>query len=467
MSGQNPIIHESWDLALPAIPQHSHLHHLEPIGIGTSEVESLTGYLIRLAEVHNVTPSTLVRMEILPHTNRQYFMAQGMSSFWSVHSKSFNGMSPLGTDIVKALKKLTCRYDLDNLTFLKWQNVLASSNLTRSNRAWCPDCYQEWYDAGKIVYEPLLWALQVVTHCTRHNRSLLTHCPHCLQILPVTGPQMRPGYCSRTRCRKWLGEYSSQKAGNDPISSSQAELEWQNWVATQIGALFTASPHLSEPATTAQFQQSMAIYVQEMAGGKFNTMSRKLREYHIRIKSDTFKNWYNGYSARLSPLLHLCYCMQTSPLQILTGIPVTIPSQLRCLPFEHPHTPPTRKRRPYEPDQIRQLLASILDSDEEPPPSLNKVCQRLGYSYVMLSRSAPELCSAISQRFLAHRENKKVENRQRVRDEMRQAMLTIHAQGLYPNAPHIIPLLSKRAYYAAPEARIVWRETLRELGWER
>ncbi|GEM_PF-5397605 len=42
--------YESWDLKKLAIPSRSRLYQLEPIGIGTPYVESLTGYISRLAE---------------------------------------------------------------------------------------------------------------------------------------------------------------------------------------------------------------------------------------------------------------------------------------------------------------------------------------------------------------------------------------------------------------------------------
>lgn len=41
---------EWWDLSRPKIPPRSRLYHLEPVGVGTPYVESLTGYMARLGE---------------------------------------------------------------------------------------------------------------------------------------------------------------------------------------------------------------------------------------------------------------------------------------------------------------------------------------------------------------------------------------------------------------------------------
>jgi hypothetical protein len=45
------------------MPIHSRLYHLEPIGIGTPFVESLTSYVVRLAEAHSVSPRIVVTPE--------------------------------------------------------------------------------------------------------------------------------------------------------------------------------------------------------------------------------------------------------------------------------------------------------------------------------------------------------------------------------------------------------------------
>ena len=56
---------ECWELMVPApIPKRSRLYSLEPMNVGTAEVESLTGYVARIAEAHCVTVSDLVGAEL-------------------------------------------------------------------------------------------------------------------------------------------------------------------------------------------------------------------------------------------------------------------------------------------------------------------------------------------------------------------------------------------------------------------
>jgi hypothetical protein len=60
-------VYEPWDCDLTGtLPERSHLYHLRPIGVGTEGVESLTCYVARLAEAHNVGTGVLLTRELLP-----------------------------------------------------------------------------------------------------------------------------------------------------------------------------------------------------------------------------------------------------------------------------------------------------------------------------------------------------------------------------------------------------------------
>ena len=66
------ITYPSWDCALPGtLAERSYLYHLPPFGIGTMLVESLTGYIARLAEAHHVPTGVLLTREIHPQLRRQ------------------------------------------------------------------------------------------------------------------------------------------------------------------------------------------------------------------------------------------------------------------------------------------------------------------------------------------------------------------------------------------------------------
>jgi hypothetical protein len=67
----NATLYKGWEVQRTEVNGRSYLFHLPPIGIGTAEVESLTGYISRLAAAHAVETGVLVNRELpprIPHT---------------------------------------------------------------------------------------------------------------------------------------------------------------------------------------------------------------------------------------------------------------------------------------------------------------------------------------------------------------------------------------------------------------
>ncbi|PEA52838.1 hypothetical protein CON64_21960 [Bacillus pseudomycoides] len=54
--------------------QRNQLYGLKPIGIETPYVESLTSYLIRLSEAHQVYPSSLISYVIAPILGKEFLI---------------------------------------------------------------------------------------------------------------------------------------------------------------------------------------------------------------------------------------------------------------------------------------------------------------------------------------------------------------------------------------------------------
>lgn len=160
------ITYESWncDVAVP-IPKRSYLYHLRPIGVGATHVESLTGYIARLAEAHNVPAGVLLTRELLPHIRQQSHSAKqrppapNYTFIYDAHM--LNGLSNCPRNWVRALETLTGQTSLHVLTMLSWGQVISHLHLIRRRRAWCPYCFDCWRNANLPVYEPLIWAIVV------------------------------------------------------------------------------------------------------------------------------------------------------------------------------------------------------------------------------------------------------------------------------------------------------------------
>ena len=453
---------ELWDLTRPALPPRSRLYPLEPVGLGTPAVESLTGYVARLAEAHGVRTSKLVVAELLPRLGRPHLLGpvnRGVSAFWQRETRAVNGTRTLAHDLVQALEALTLRHDLRFLTLLTWAEVVPPRGLVRPTRAWCPACYDEWQRAGQVVYEPLLWALTAVTACPRHRRRLRLACPHadCGRPAPPLGQQSRPGHCAW--CERWLGTPPEPAPAGDEALAPD-ELRWQAWVGQALGELLAAAPGLAAPPGRERVPLALRRAARQVTGGNVSALADRLG-----LRMVTLASWAGGRTTPcLGLLLQACDRLGTLPRRFLLEDGAPVAPRARG-PTVLPAVPPRPRAEPFDAAAMRRTLEAVLASDERPPPSMREIARRVGVAHSWLHRQLPELCRAISRRYLAYHQAKGAAKRRQLCAEVRQAALEIHAQGLYPSAHRIAPLISQPGFIRDHEARAAWQDALHELGW--
>ena len=205
---------ESWSLSRPLLPPRSQLYSLEPMGVGTELVESLTGYVARLADAHSVSVGDLVGRVLADLTHTKDAIITQTAKAVRVGGHGFracnytpNGVTETAVKWVDALEAATNRNDLQYLTLLPLR-YMVPGGLFRRRRAWCALCFEQWRSAGQIVYEPLIWSIQASANCQLHARPLDHTCSHCARTLSPLGVFSRPGYCER--CDSWLGMSDSE-----------------------------------------------------------------------------------------------------------------------------------------------------------------------------------------------------------------------------------------------------------------
>ena len=244
--------YEEWDVTIPPIPTRSRLFQLKPEAVGTPYVESLTSYIARLAVLQCVTAKNLVMNVLLPF--------QSQVSTIQVHFKyiingapSLNGSSLFAKRMVETLQTLTLCNNLSSMTMLVWSEVIATNKMVRRNKAWCPTCYGEWRQSCRVLYEPLLWALNGVDVCPRHTQPLITTCPRCQKTQPFLREITRPGYCSFCAC--WLGDDPSIWIADSALLDD--EFKKQLWMVEVAGDLIAAASNLQ--AAPQKTQVAVAI----------------------------------------------------------------------------------------------------------------------------------------------------------------------------------------------------------------
>lgn len=196
---------ECWEAMAPPIPKRRRLYSLEPMNVGTAEVESLTGYVARTAEAHCVTVSDLAGAELSSSECPTPLFARSRkkrSNFFYTQLYSLNGLTDVPRKWISVLETVTLRQGLSDLTLLAFADLFSESHLSRNVSAWCPSCFERRRRCG-VRYESLLWAIGIVTVCPLHRKPLEEICLHCHRRSRPLTANTRPGYCSR--CGGWLG----------------------------------------------------------------------------------------------------------------------------------------------------------------------------------------------------------------------------------------------------------------------
>ncbi|MGH7867679.1 MAG: TniQ family protein, partial [Candidatus Dormibacteraceae bacterium] len=448
-----------WELEPPTLPLRSQLYALEPIGVGTPLVECLTSYITRLAADHRLETGVLLRKILIPTLNKPSLWKNNRANMGSLLSEAnaLNGVGNQATEWVGLLERMTGREDLQALTLLRWANVLPAKDLLRQTRAWCLACYAVCREQHLVIYDPLLWTFRVVESCPLHKQRLHERCPApaCRRPIPWLERRARPGYCPY--CYEWLGMPVPEPPGGEHLAVQEDE-PWQVWVGQVVGALLAMNQALPVPPSRDQLTASLVSCIEQVTYGNQNAFAERLGLEQSRVRV-----WWHGQAIPLFPqLLRLCYQLDLAPLDLVTGRPFQV-VRLKVERVVTPHAAVRRPRPRVDVRQLRQTLEGIIAAEEDPPPTLLEVSRRVGHDRRMLYTHVPDLCETIVARSTAYQKRRQQQKMEAVANEIRQVMVHLHSQGVYPAQTKVAKLLSKRGMFRIPAACDVWRQTLREL----
>lgn len=461
MPDKVPTAYEKWDITSPQLPPRSRLYPLEPIGVGTSSVESLTGYIARLAEAHCVSSGVLYKKEIDALTGKGNIFTFRLEEDAGYSTHTINGRGVAAADFVRALESLTHRSGLRYLTLLPWDAVLpVQGGFQRRARAWCAQCLRMWRADAKPLYEPLLWTLKPVTLCPLHQQALCFLCPFCQLQNGVLDPRTRPGHCSR--CGRWLAPPTADVFIHNRALTND-DLRWGIWVATVLGEILAAAPRLPFALPREGIARVVRLCVERMAGGNASAFARDMEAGRGEVRK-----WQTGKALPKFPsLLSLSYRLGMSLLDLIKGTLASIPQKfVREFPPQFSKgqftlKKPRRSLCRIKPADVLQVLQAALN--ESPPPSVRQVIKRTNHDTPIIYRHFPEECRTIAQRFADYRKIQAVARRDRARVEIREMAYQLHAKGVKITCKHLRPLLTSSDYTNLEEGRAALRQVREEL----
>lgn len=444
-----------------SLPLRSRLYSLQPVGINTPYVECLTSYISRLAAAHTIDVRTLVIHEILTTFDNVYVEnPKRIKLFWFSRSSVLNGLCTAATKWLHSLETLTMTSDLHVLTMLTWKHVISARMLLRRTQAWCPECYSEWNHSNQVIHMPLLWTLQPVTICIRHKLYLQERCPDssCQARLPLLTANGRIGYCSK--CQRWLGFHPHERQGTSN-TIPQEDWAWQEWVTSAIGGLLESVLPISVLPKAERITTVISILARELARDSIRSLA-----CHLALSNRDIQDLYLGRRIlQIDTLLQICYRARITPRQFLIEDPATIEVTRPEMALPEVRRISRRTDKAFDVEQVQKLLGDCVLSDEVPPPSMAEVARRIGHDRSNLAERFPQLCKLISERYRTYRRIKRQSRIQEVVDEIREVMVQLDNQGIYPTHKQVMAHLQEASSTRPSEVSAARRMLLQELDW--
>jgi hypothetical protein len=260
-------------------------------GVGTPLVESIPSYLARLLWTTGVPMNHLAR-----YVGKHSLAGAG-------HVDSFQhaeALSPIGISRITTLEVLTGEM------YLRCGSLWALSEIVACNtsaygsyrRQWCPRCYEDWDEES---YEPLLWRIDLLGVCPKHQCRMECTCPNC-------GRFQRNIY--QQDLRRFCWSCGTSLAEGSTWTSRPA---FANWVDNQIVQLieFCATPRPTPVPLSIYTEFAMGLRINAKNSGRRDTVMRLLLrniDRHARR---------NSRRPTLRSLLNMCALQGISVQELL------------------------------------------------------------------------------------------------------------------------------------------------------
>jgi len=441
----------------PAIPPRSQLYSLEPLGVGTGLVESLTSYIARLASAHNFKLSTFVSKLLAPLSK-----LTGVAGIGGRHDvlrhlgASLNGAGATSAECASILEALTLRKHLRELTLHFTAGWLSDRILFSDHQRWCPQCLLVWKYRGETVYYSLLWQLEILRTCPIHETLLRSHCPECGCTHRPLGKHLIPGRCPT--CGAWLGAESEVIKECDRINVRQVH----NFIAHQCQRLIGAAGVLESRKCKA-WPQNIETLVRHYAGGSPHRLSQELGIHH-----DTLKCWIVTEHVPTLPSALVIACAFDLDLVDLLSHPLVgaIPL-VRSLNAPEVTSLFRRKLKRHDARLIEEILTEAVERPTDPPLSLMAICKKAGCDQSYVSRRFPELAQKIIARRRTYVEIHKQQRLFFTGLITKSVASHLSASGQYPSHRRMSRVLPSWISLREAVAKKAWLEFLEEWGWKR
>lgn len=486
------------------LSSRSVLYNLEPKGMGTPLVESLTSYISRLASIHNVTVSSLIKGVFAPVLDKEYMKSSLSTGGVGGTSKYINGNSKVSIDYVNALEKLTCRSDILYLTMNSWKGIFPN-NVIGHNRKWCSDCLNQMMFDKDEVYEPLIWYVSDINKCSIHQIKLKEECPNCHRKLPFMHSNLIIGYCQY--CSAWLGGSSGKYQKKEPLE------EEEKFIAVNYQQLIANAPSLASLPTLNSISFILKIIKEELGFNSINKFAK-----FLELDSSKLSLWLsNKHLPSRNALLKIVKVANSTIYEMICNQNINLdfeiskfidtqkkkaiskkeieshlknatklkePKSLKQIAYEEGFSISTAEynfpslcqivkenlasyKRQLLSEKQKEIEGMLKDClNKEIPISISEFSKTYGIPIITTKRLVPDLYEKVVMRYKEHRANLKIESIEKYSDEIEQIVLDLHREGIYPSIKQVQKRLSKPELFIKEIYRDIWRKIINTLGYD-
>ncbi|WP_206175491.1 TniQ family protein [Variovorax sp. RKNM96] len=349
---------------------------LELVGEGTIFVESLRGYVLRLALLHSLTPRALLEILLKKYPFGSNPKSLSEECSFSVTSENIraivqrwqmHGSSDVGLQLLENLQKATGSC-LESSTMARFHAFARTHLVHHRPGRYCPMCVREETDPEKQI-SPLLWEIQAVECCPKHGvllRDRMTCGSETLSQLRFAQRPQIPGVCSACGC------IGFECVTEEPATASAVQI----WIAESVGRLVAVSMRQSEGMNADTLRAGLIDLVRVCHAGSPVRAAKA-----ASVSPSSFSIWLSGKGQpSLRMLLDVCQRNGADLASLCEG---------RFREISSPKAPQKLVQRAYARSatswsEVERVLARAME--QEAPPSRAQLAKQLGINPHLIPR---------------------------------------------------------------------------------
>lgn len=318
------------------------LMRLAPVGVGTPMVESLSGYVRRLAALHRVTSMQVERL----------VNDAGEPIFRDVSTQPFRLDLPTAAayQFSRRLAEMVREPSVRRLGS-PWHEHWSPAQSFKLTRSWCPDCIDEM----ATPYSPLVWSLKAFTVCHKHQVALIDACPCC----GAAQSEQRVGSADLTSCSHCGGSLKRELTVEQHLKPSPPVRCDQSTLAAElIGDLQSLGDDVQTPPDVNRMVQA-AIDLKHIRSASELAGLAKISKGTLHKHCTSLSN------PTADVLLRLCVAARIAPGSLFGLRAPNDPASFAGRASAY-FLPDSRVRPAHDWEAIRRALAAAMEEENIP-----------------------------------------------------------------------------------------------------